>query len=327
MKKFIFLLVFLLSCYSNAQIINFPDPVFKAVLLQSNTTNLIAGGVKIDANDDGEIEVSEVFPVYQLQILSGNITDITGIEYFINLYYCVIRSNQIAHANLSNSPNLQTLTVNNNQLQSLNVSGLNQLYFINCGGNPLTTIDFSSLPALDTCICGGTNVTELDFSNNPVFRRLACEQSPNLVTVKINNGYPHVASNTIYNSCWDNTPNLTYVCVDSFEQAAMEDYLHNSCGLTSIIVTDNCAMSNESFTTNTITIAPNPSNAVFTLNFATTLENATIEIYNLLGQEVYNSKLNNLDTYNIDLRGFTSGTYLLKINSNKEIYNYKLFKQ
>ena len=132
MKKFIFLLVFLLSCYSNAQIINFPDPVFKAVLLQSNTTNLIAGGVKIDANDDGEIEVSEVFPVYQLQILSGNITDITGIEYFINLYYCVIRSNQIAHANLSNSPNLQTLTVNNNQLQSLNVSGLNQLYFINC---------------------------------------------------------------------------------------------------------------------------------------------------------------------------------------------------
>lgn len=326
MKKIFFLLMFI---YWNgfSQIINFPDPVFKAVLLQSTTTNLIAGGVKIDANDDGEIEISEVYPVYTLELYSRNITDITGIEYFVNLMYCNLSSNQIAHANFTNSPNLQTLGLADNQLQNLNVTGLTQLYFINCGANPLTAVDFSSLPALDTCICGGTNVTELDFSNNPVFRRLACNLNPNLVTVKINNGYPHVASNTIYNSCWDNTPNLTYVCVDTFEQAAMEDYLHNSCGLTNVIVTDNCAMSNESFTTNNITIAPNPSNGVFTLSFTTSLENATIEVYNLLGQEVYISKLNNLDTYNLDLSGFTSGTYLLKINSNKEIYNYKLFKK
>ncbi|MBD3725224.1 MAG: T9SS type A sorting domain-containing protein, partial [Flavobacteriaceae bacterium] len=140
-------------------------------------------------------------------------------------------------------------------------------------------------------------------------------------------GYPHVASNTIYNSCWDNTPNLTYVCVDTFEQADMEDYLHNSCGLTNVIVTDNCAMSNESFTTNTITIAPNPSNGIFTLSFTTTLENATIEVYNLLGQEVYNSKLNNLDIYNLDLSGFTSGSYVLKTSVNNTIYISKMIKQ
>ncbi|SHI70638.1 T9SS type A sorting domain-containing protein [Flavobacterium haoranii] len=327
MKKFIFLIVFLLSCYSNAQIINFPDPVFKAVLLQSSTSNPICGGIKIDANDNGEIDIREAEAIYTISLPPGNVTDVTGIEYFVNLMYCGLSSNQIIHADFTHSPNLQTLGVNNNQLQKLNVTGLTQFYFINCGGNPLTSVNFSSLPALDTCICSYLDVTELDFSNNPVFRRLACNNNINMVTVKINNGYPHVASNTIYNSCWDNTPNLTYVCVDSFEQAAMEDYLYNSCGLTNVIVTDNCAMSNESFTTNNITIAPNPSNGIFTLSFTTTLENATIEVYNLLGQKVYISKLNNLDIYNLDLSGFTSGTYLLKINSNKKIYNYKLFKK
>ncbi|MBD3724365.1 MAG: hypothetical protein IE891_06180, partial [Flavobacteriaceae bacterium] len=208
MKKIFFLLMFI---YWNgfSQIINFPDPVFKSVLLQSSTSNFICGGIKIDANDDGEIEISEAEAIYSISFPPGNVTDVTGIEYFINLVTCGLSSNQITHANFINLPNLQTLGVNNNQLQNLNVTGLTQLYFINCGGNPLTSVNFSSLPALDTCICTNLNVTELDFSNNPVFRRLGCSNNPNLVTVKINNGYPHVASNTIYNSCWDNTPNLT----------------------------------------------------------------------------------------------------------------------
>lgn len=68
MKKTLLLLMALTSVVLQAQIINIPDPIFKGLLLQADTDNTIAGLVKIDANDDGEIEQSEALSVYELNL-------------------------------------------------------------------------------------------------------------------------------------------------------------------------------------------------------------------------------------------------------------------
>ncbi|KGO92790.1 hypothetical protein Q767_15450, partial [Flavobacterium enshiense DK69] len=96
MKKLYFLLMaFCLFTSVNAQIINFPDANFKARLMLSGTGPIIAknlSGVsfKIDANNNGEIEVSEAQQVSYLNLNCNCypnqiINSISGISNFINL--------------------------------------------------------------------------------------------------------------------------------------------------------------------------------------------------------------------------------------------------
>ena len=125
MKK-ILLLLFLNASISHSQIINFPDPAFKAMLLQADTGNNIGGGVKIDANDDGEITQSEALTVFYSSIqTSGNITNITGIGFFTNLQTFQLVGNLIQTADLSSLINLGSLDLGANQLTNINLKVFN----------------------------------------------------------------------------------------------------------------------------------------------------------------------------------------------------------
>ena len=85
MKHFYLFFCLIIVCYANGQIINFPDPNFKAKLLQPNVGyDEFWEPLTIDINNDGEIEQSEALAVYYLSIqIPGNITDITGIGVII----------------------------------------------------------------------------------------------------------------------------------------------------------------------------------------------------------------------------------------------------
>lgn len=68
MKKITTFFLLLLFSFLNAQVINFIDPNFKAKLLLSSTSSNIAISLnntflKIDANNNGEIEESEALAV------------------------------------------------------------------------------------------------------------------------------------------------------------------------------------------------------------------------------------------------------------------------
>jgi hypothetical protein len=134
MKKFYFLLLVLfLFSGMNAQVINFPDANFKAKLLEASTSNQIATTfnhdyIKIDANDDGEIGLSEAANVFSLNIVNNNISDLTGIEYFTSLWglSCTntlittlnLGGNNIYDVYLQNNPNLAWINLKNNIISS-----------------------------------------------------------------------------------------------------------------------------------------------------------------------------------------------------------------
>jgi hypothetical protein len=60
-----------------------------------------------------------------------------------------------------------------------------------------------------------------------------------------------------------------------------------------------------------VTLYPNPTSDVLTISNA---ENATIEIYNLLGQ-VMTIKTNSSNQETIDVSGYAAGAYMAKISS------------
>jgi len=83
------------------------------------------------------------------------------------------------------------------------------------------------------------------------------------------------------------------------------------------------------FQTENVIVFPNPSKGLFTislnnLNFS---NNLRILIHNIEGREIYKEKLNVPDTKlekQIDLTGFSSGTYFLNINSKNKYYRAEI---
>ena len=95
-------------CFATkAQIINIPDANFKQQLLLASETYGIAydcatgSYYKIDLNNNGEIEESEALAVCTLLVPSQNISDLTGIEKFINLTGLDVGINNLSTLDLS----------------------------------------------------------------------------------------------------------------------------------------------------------------------------------------------------------------------------------
>ena len=85
--KNILLILLLFSGVAFGQIVTIPNAIFKAYLIASNETdNQLAKNfndewIKIDANNDGEIQQIESSVVKYL-IIGGQFNDITGIDNF-----------------------------------------------------------------------------------------------------------------------------------------------------------------------------------------------------------------------------------------------------
>ena len=77
-------------------------------------------------------------------------------------------------------------------------------------------------------------------------------------------------------------------------------------------------LSNNSFTKSNFSLTPNPNKGQFTITSVAPIENSTLAIYNITGQEVYRTSMNTFGrtTFNVSLsRQLTAGAYLLKIDN------------
>lgn len=173
-KRYFFIILCMVFASVDAQTINFPDANFKAKLLQSNTANQIAQNtasqnIKIDANNDGEIQVSEAQNVYRLDIANSNISSLIGLEYFSILYRLDCTGNLISSIDVSSLFNLYILYLNSNpNLISINMKngqlifpvmpvppappGQQGVYFQNCPNLSYICLDDQFIDELQTYI-------------------------------------------------------------------------------------------------------------------------------------------------------------------------------
>ncbi len=360
MKIIGYLLLLLSSAVCSSQIINIPDINFKNRLLASSTTDgygcigpsleLCVAGV-IDTNGNGEIEISEAQMVAALNVSGANINDLTGIQYFTNLewLYCGYnqltsidvsqlinltnlncRNNQITSLDLTTLPHLKTLGCNNNQLTSLNISYQPELEFLIASNNQISSLDFSSNPALQRAYCSYNLISSLDFSSNHNFFDLGCRNNPNLTTIKIRNGALQMfGTDTFYNECWTNVPNLNYICADSNEMSSLQSFLA-ACGVTQPVTIDSlCALGVEDFNSVAFKLYPNPSRAIFQLSFGNPLSGkAGYIIYDMLGEKLFQTKLaEGSINAQIDLANYENGIYILSVTVGDTTVSKKMVKQ
>lgn len=161
----------------NAQIITIPNANFKAKLLQADVNNTIAlandlaASIKIDINNNGEIEQSEALLVYSLNVSNSNISSLQGLSYFTNLVELYCNNNQLATLDVSSNINLLFINCKNNFLTTIDTSSINDLAFgINCENNLLTSL----------------NLKGIGSTFNYAFNALSYGYNPNLEYICIN---------------------------------------------------------------------------------------------------------------------------------------------
>jgi Leucine-rich repeat (LRR) protein len=377
MKIYTSILLLFVITLCNAQTINIPDANFKAKLLSATYSNYVAGtgwissnptaSVKIDTNNDFQIQQSEVANITYLSIDNSNISSLEGIQYFTNLKLLRCNNNTIAMISPTGLSNLEELNIGSNQLSTFNLSGFSNLKVYNCSDNFFTSLDISGSPSLEVlwCIhnhltslnvsnlpnlkrlncennlltnldlsnntllidlyCSVNQLTNLDLRNNPLISTIGCGYNNNLTSIFIKNG----AGQTFNPSfCWSGNPNLNYICADPAEIPALQSFLAG-CGITQPITIDSsCTLGTLDFGDSaTVIITPNPSNGLYKIDFKNAqAQNTTIEVYNLLGQKIYENKINNTDSYLLDITSIASGNYLLKISNNGQVISQKLIK-
>ncbi|MGH1383304.1 T9SS type A sorting domain-containing protein [Kordia sp.] len=259
MKKLLLFLTLCIVSSSYAQIINFPDANFKARLLAAESGNGIAYGVngssfKLDANTNGEIEVSEALLVGQLNLGYTNISDLTGIEYFTNIRDLNCNHNNLTTLDFSTLVNLEHVNANDNNVTTINITGLANLDYINLSNNQLTTIDYTGLTSLRALVVNNNQIASLDEQSlTPMVSRLECDG--NLLTSL---DVSHLSALTLF-KCNDNlleslnvkngsierfswgfggNPTLRYICADVVQFTDVENkiiqYGYTDCQLNSL---------------------------------------------------------------------------------------------
>jgi Leucine-rich repeat (LRR) protein len=243
MNKLLRFLVLILTGFcGNAQIITIPDANFKAKLLAANPTNTIAYNglvaIKIDSNNNNEIEVSEALEVTSLNVSIADIDDLTGIEFFTTMRSLNCTQNHIASLELSNLANLKSLYCNLNLLSSLDLNGLTSLVNLECAENVLTQINFSNVNSLQTLSCRFNFLTSLQLNAQNNLTYLNCDYNQ-LTTLDVSNlaELTNLAcqSNQLLDLDLNNQVNLTSLNC-SFNQLSSLD-LSNLDNLTTL----NCA--------------------------------------------------------------------------------------
>lgn len=162
------------ACSLKNDILFIQDPDFKTKLLSADVTNNVAKNsnktaIKIDVNNDGEIQSSEIENIAYLDVSGANILDLKGVLYFEKLVQLNCSGNNLSILDLIGLKFITDLNCSKNQLTQLKIEGLTTLETLNCSNNKLTAFDNTSVyyfPNLKTLDCSINNFSALDF--NPV---------------------------------------------------------------------------------------------------------------------------------------------------------------
>ena len=179
MRKYYFLVLGLLVFSGvQAQIVNIPDANFKSKLLAASTNNVTAYYIKIDTNNNGEIEVSEALKVTELRLWDANITSLEGISSFSNLTYLNCSRNNLNSLDLTSLINLKGLDCSDNQFTLLNqIKGIENLNEFVCTGNKFTSLDVTGLINLELLYCYANQLTSLDVTGLTKLNTLFCSSN------------------------------------------------------------------------------------------------------------------------------------------------------
>ncbi|WP_178987621.1 DUF7619 domain-containing protein [Winogradskyella schleiferi] len=237
MKKKLLLLLLLVTAFTNAQIVNIPDTAFKDRLLLSSTVLSIAkdsneNNFAIDANNDGEIQVSEALEVFYLNVGNSGSSDLTGIQAFTNLVQLSCSGNNLTILDITQNTNLKYLSCGSNDLTTLDITQNVNLEVFNCNYNDLTSLNITQNTNLQWFHCTNNQLSNLDVTQNTNLEWLYCNDNQ-LTSLDL----------TQNSSLWElRCHNNQLTSLDVTQNTHLEELYCNDNQLTSLNLTQNTSL-------------------------------------------------------------------------------------
>jgi len=286
------------------QYVNIPDTNFKNTLIEKG----------IDINGDGEISYTEAQDVTYLEMQSRNITDLTGIEAFINL---------------------NTFDCSFNYFGSIDVSGMAGLVYLDCSESMLTSLDVTQNPLLEHLDCSDYEIPYLDVSHNPYLRYLNCHN--NLLTnLNLSNNTLlevlwvqenqlsslDISTNTLLTEFeYHNMPTLYKVCVWTLpfppEGVYISDYNSPNVYFTTDCFNQYVNIHDINFKNTELRIYPNPFTDYTMISLSDAIVVKKIELMNIYGKVLKTINSPNNNSITIHRENLPAGIYFIRIYSDK----------
>ena len=310
-----------------------PDTVILRVLSHIDTSFLLALIQEgVDTNGDSQINPEETEAVTNLNVAGYEITDMSGIENFLNLDTLYCGENNFASLDVSSNTALKYLDCSGHlyitvtPLQTLNLAGCTELTHLNCSSSKLTGLDLSSCTALTWLDCSYNRLTSLDLSANTRLEYLNC--AANQLSCL------DISSNTLIGSGNGNNTkldlgymrSLTEVCVwtTPFPPSGMEV---NISGSPNVYFTENCTGCStgiEETPPSEVSVYPNPANEYITIRSAHP-DYMSVEITSSAGLLISRKEMDGT-TLQLDLSSFRKGVYFITIRSTDLLTTRKIVK-
>ncbi len=311
MKQFYFFiftfLFFNIICSQNTYV---PDDGFEQLLIDLSIDN----GPMDNYVPTENLEAQEDLFISQ----NYNITDLTGLEAFTNIYTLSIANNPISTLDLSGNPYLYTLRLINLNITNVNLAGLIYLEEVTIRGNSISTIDLTAQPNLKILNIEGSLITNLDLSYKSFLEELLLVNNQlTSLNVKNNN------NSSIYVFNATGNPNLNCIQVDNQVNAiaatgAYSSWLKDATAS----YAENCnVLSSNTFKTNTVSIYPNPIKSNQILQFKNIDSNFTFSLYDISCKLIERKLITN-NQYKIS--GLAKGIYSYIVQSDNDIISNKL---
>jgi hypothetical protein len=179
MKKLLLFTIILLMVTTAVftQTTAIPDPNFEQALI-----NL---GYDIGV-PDGSVPTANINTVTYLYLGYQNISDLTGIEDFVDLYSFYCNNNQLLTLDLSSNSVLYRLDCSYNQLSTLSLIGNSNLEILDCGNNQLLNLDVNANPLLINLNAPANSLNNINLINNISLTSLGLGNNQ-LTTLNLNN--------------------------------------------------------------------------------------------------------------------------------------------
>lgn len=169
---------------------NFPDAAFREILAEK---------FKIANDGKGVITADNIRNTTYLSITTfktKKITDLTGIEKFVNLKDFICKNQNIHTVDLSKNKKLKELRFNDNFTSILNLSNLN-LKEVDCSRNNITTLDLSNSSDLVKLWAEDNKISSINLNNcinlenlilvNNLIEKIDLTKNEKLKTVHVDN--------------------------------------------------------------------------------------------------------------------------------------------
>ena len=174
------------------------DPVFEQFLIIS--------GIDTDATINGQISNVDAEAVTNLDVSNRGITDLTGIEGFINLTFLNCSTNNLQNLNLSQNTALTEVNCQNTNLNNIVLPASTTLEIIELSDNNLTSADFSANSNLTSLSIARNNLASLDLSQNTALETLNASDNE-LIDLDLSLNFPSQTKATFP----ETTPNQSFV--------------------------------------------------------------------------------------------------------------------